>query len=417
MKIFRFMLKKDLRFVLIVTAVLVIFSGTMQVLQYRDTYEYEPYYSQTFNELSENADFYNIVDEEYQTANSDYEDAYAEIFEFMYGENYNPNKPPVEIPSEMIEKLFVPSSDSGKYTPLAETDAQMLSQMSLQISSQKNYRQEIADQLENYDRNVRRGVKDEYTLAVSEKLTEEYTAVLETPFEKPVDTRGANTLVDYFSADFIVYFAAFVLLFHRFSSEIQSRRFLQFSVSKYGARKFTVTKMLSGYVDFVLFYIIYCLSLFGIFFVFNKDTNVLFAPVQVLSEYDLSPETLTVLQYIFLLIFTKFVYCLALCGVIMLISFVCKRTIWAGAVGVIFTAVPIISGKLYTSYDTDLSRDKLKIIFSCDCYNMYHGLNFLNIGGIPIKIYLLYFVILAAIAVISSGLLVLVSRKRGAANV
>ncbi|MDE6148892.1 MAG: hypothetical protein K2F81_02195 [Ruminococcus sp.] len=417
MKIFRFIIKKDLPLLAIVTLILIIFSGTIQLLKYKEAYQYEPYYSHAFQKLSTDNDFYQTLSNELAQANAESDNVYNEIFDFMYGEEYDPYTPPREIPSIMIEKLFVPSDDGGKYTPLAETDAKMLFQMSEQIDSQSNYKQLIADQIENYDRNSRRGIKDEYILKTAAKLKEDYSNVLQNKFDKPVDTRAGNVLITYLTTDFIPFFAAFILLFHRLSSEIQSRRLMQFSISKFGAVKFTISKTLTGLIEFFMFYIIYCLSSVAIFLTFDNKSGVLSAPLQVISQYELSPEALSVFQYIMAIMLTKLVYCIALGALIMLISFLCKKIIFSAAVGIIITTIPLLISKTYDSLSADLDRQKIKIIFSCDIYNMYHNLNYINLFGSPVKIYWLFLSVLIAVAAVSTVTLALYSRKRGAAYV
>ena len=213
MKILRFIIKKDLPLITLVTLLLILFSGTIQILRYKEAYQYEPYYSQTFEKLSSDKNFYQTLSDESAQASTEYDNVYTEIFDFMYGSDYNPYKPPREIPSKMIEKLFIPSENSGKYTQLAETDAKMLARMSEQVNAQSQYQQLITDQIENYDRNARRGTKDKYILKTAEKLKDDYLKVLENKLKKPTDTRAANVLITYLTTDFIPFFAVFILLY------------------------------------------------------------------------------------------------------------------------------------------------------------------------------------------------------------
>ena len=127
------------------------FSGTTQYLKYKEAMQNEPYYSKTFKIFNENEDIYELAEKEYAKANSEYDSSYNDIFNFMYGDDYDSSKPPKEIPSQLIERLFMPSSKSGKYSPTAEADVLMLSQMSEQLYAQKSFKKLIEDQIENYD--------------------------------------------------------------------------------------------------------------------------------------------------------------------------------------------------------------------------------------------------------------------------
>lgn len=417
MKVFSFILKKDMKILLLISLILMTFSGTTQYLKYKEAMQNEPYYSKTFKIFNENEDIYELAEKEYAKANSEYDSSYNDIFNFMYGDDYDSSKPPKEIPSQLIERLFMPSSKSGKYSPTAEADVLMLSQMSEQLYAQKNFKKLIEDQIENYDRNVRRGVKDEYVLLEAKKLTEDYNQVLNLPFKEAVDTRASNVLITYLTTDFIPFIAVFILFFHRFSSEIQSRRFLQFSISKYGPCKYTVAKLLSGFAGYLIFYLIYCIVIFSEFFLFDNSSGTLFAPVQVIADYELSPEPLTVLQYVLCIMITKLIYCLALSGAIMLTSFLSKKVIVSGITGLLLTSVPIIFGRTYDMYAANLDRHKIKIILSCDIFNMYHNINYVNLFKTPIKLYWLYFIIAVILLLSFPFVLILYSKKRGAASV
>lgn len=413
MKVFNFMIKKDLKPVLMITLALVAFSFLMQFMHYRETVKNEPYYTKAFDTISKKEDVNQTIDNELNEASKKRNDALSEIMMYIYGEGYDMNSPPEELPSEMVEKLFFPSYENGIYAPLAETDENILSQLKIQLYAQQNYVSLISDQLVSYDRNVRRGVKDEYILAVSQKLTEDYTEVIEEPYTKITDTRAADSMVSFVSTDMIPLFAVFIILFSRFSSEIQSRRFMSFSATKYGAFNFTLSKILSGYVVFTVFYVIYCVGYFVMFLVFDKNSGALFAPVQICATYELSTEALSLFQYMLVIMATRFVYCIALGSIVMLVSFVCKRTIIAGVAGLVAIALPLILKETYIVNSAIVAKQYVKIILSCDVFNMYHGLNYVDVLGTPVKVYVLFFVFMAFISVIFSAITLAVSTKRG----
>lgn len=96
---------------------------------------------------------------------------------------------------------------------------------------------------------------------------------------------------------------------------------------------------------------------------------------------------------------TKFACCLALGSVITLISFLSKRIIASAAAGIIISTAPILISKTYDLLSIDLERQKFKLIFSCDIFNMYHNLNYINLLGTPVKIYWIYFSCMILISV------------------
>ena len=157
--------------------------------------------------------------------------------------------------------------------------------------------------------------------------------------------------------------------------------------------------------------------IFSEFFLFDNSSGTLFAPVQVIADYELSPEPLTVLQYVLCIMITKLIYCLALSGAIMLTSFLSKKVIVSGITGLLLTSVPIIFGRTYDMYAANLDRHKIKIILSCDIFNMYHNINYVNLFKTPIKLYWLYFIIAVILLLSFPFVLILYSKKRGAASV
>ena len=293
MNVFRFMLKKDMRLWLVCTAAVLLLSGIIQTLKYREAYSSEPYYSKAFEQLSESGNIYEKASAEYASVNSNTNDAYSRIFAIMYGADVDFSQPPPVIPSELVEQLFVPDKSKGKYAPTVHEDEELLNTLVAESYSQCVYRDKLNEQLDNYDRNVRRGVKDEYILSLAKKLGEDYTIVLDRELETPVDTRGANVLLKFMREDFICFFGIFILMFHIFSSEIQSGRYAQFSVTKYGAARFAKAKTASGFVQSALFCIVYSAEGLLINIIFSKDANTLFAPVQVLEGYELCTENIT----------------------------------------------------------------------------------------------------------------------------
>ena len=96
-----------------------------------------------------------------------------------------------------------------------------------------------------YSRNARRGVTDEYSLKLSDKLISDYNAVI-TDLKKSddiIDTRAADGFENYMSSEILIPFGVYLLLFSIFSSEIQSGRIKSFGISKTGVRKFSLFKL------------------------------------------------------------------------------------------------------------------------------------------------------------------------------
>lgn len=413
MRVFGFMIKKDLKPTLVITLLLVAFSLLMQFINYKKFVKYEPYYSEAFEIISKEENFSEAVSTEISQINSESENAFTEAMTFMYAGGNFFSEPPKELPDDLVERLIFPDYSKGKFSPKATTDRSILVQMNNQAVSQQSYLTLISDQIRSYERNMRRGIKDAYVLAVSDKLYDDYNEVIKEPVSELVDTRHSDAMVVFFSKDMLPVFAVFIMLFSRFSSEIQSRRFMSFTATKYGCLNFTVSKIFSGYVNFLIFYVFYCASVFMMYFIMGGDALALSAPIQTVQGYELSPESLSVFSYMLTAMGTRLVYCIALGSIIMMCSFVCKRTIPAGIAGLVVVAMPIIVSQTYEQNEVVVTKAFGKIILSCDIFNMYHGINYINIAQSPVKIYWLFLIVFALVTLIFSLATLLFSGKRG----
>lgn len=72
--------------------------------------------------------------------------------------------------------------------------------------------------MRGYSRNARRGVTDEYSLKLSDKLISDYNAVI-TDLKKSddiIDTRAADGFENYMSSEILIPFGVYLLLFSIF---------------------------------------------------------------------------------------------------------------------------------------------------------------------------------------------------------
>lgn len=408
MKILGFMLKKDIGRTLIIGIALSLISVVFFISSCKNMYQYDEY-TAALNSFSESDDIYGSVSEELTKSQSGSDEVMQEINDYVSGNQF-PGKPPAVLPDELVEKLFAPSTRQGKYCDTQLDDSIMLSVMLTQIEAQHNSKIMIEERMEGYTRNVRRGVKDKYSLALSEKLIDDYTEVIsyETDKTKLTDTRAADAFIEYMSSEIILAFGIYILLFFVFSSEIQSGRFRSFSVTKTGARKFTLYKIIAGYSAAAIFTSIWYLISVIVMLILNKDGSLLSAPLQYLSGFELSSETVTVGGYIFILFIFKLVYALFISSVIMLISMISRKTIIAG----ILSLAPIIFfGTVGTS--AELSESRLGMIFSCNFTGMTKDINYVSFLNSPVKIYCLYVPIILLSTAALTAIIYAISGKRG----
>ena len=408
MKILSFMLKKDIRRTLMISFLLALISSVFFISSCKSMYQYDEY-TKVLNSFSKSSNIYESISEELSKSQSESNDTIQEINDFV-GNNQIMGRPPAVLPDELVEKLFAPSNQQGKYCGTQLDDSILLSSMLTQIEAQNNSEKMIKERMEGYTRNVRRGVKDKYSLALSQKLIEEYTEVVSYESDKTElrDTRAANAFVDYMSSEIVLSFGLYIFLFHIFSSDIQSGRFKSFAVTKTGARKFALNKIAVGYISATIFVIIFYVSAFIMMLTLNKDSSLLSAPIQYLSGFELSSETLTVGGYIFMMFIFKLIYALFLSSLIMLMSMISRKTIIAG----VLSLVPIV---LFRGSDTGTTsaESHIGMVFHCNFINMTKDINYVNILNAPVKIYFLYVLIILLSTAVLTAIIYAISGKRG----
>lgn len=408
MRIFGFMLKKELGRTLIISILLSVISAVFLISSCKSMYEYSEY-TEALKSFSESNDVYKSVSEKLARSQSDSNEVLEEINNYV-SDNQIPGKPPAVIPNELVEKLFEPSTEQGEYCDTRLDDSRMLSIMITQIEAQHNSKKMIEERMEGYTRNARRGVKDKYSLALSEKLIRDYTEVVSYEDAKTefTDTRAANSFIEYMSGEIVLEFGFYILLFYIFSSEIQSGRFRSFAITKTGARKFTLNKIITSYAVIMVFTAICYLSAVIVMLILNKDSALLSAPIQYLNGFELSSENLTVGGYIFLLFIFKMLYALFISSIIMLISMIGRKTIIAG----LFSLLPIILFRIIGS-NVKLSESRFGMIFTCNFISMTNDINYVSVFSVPVKIYYLYIPIILFSAAALTGIVYAISGKRG----
>lgn len=406
MNIFRFMLRKDVKRMLLVSIGLSLLSIVFLLFSCRDMYAFEQY-SSTFQSFSQSENPYESVSQKLSETESDSVDVMTEINEFTMS-NLKPGEPPAVIPDELVSQLLAPLEQTGKYGGTESDDRSMLTIMLTQLESQNRSGELIENRVRGYTRNARRGVRDIYSLDLSEHLIDEYTDVLsyQETVTGAIDTRAADAFVDYMSEEILLTLGLYILLFYIFSSELQSGRFRSFAITKAGARKFTANKLITGYCAAVIFTVIYYMSAFAAMLIINTDGSLLSAPIQYLSGFELSSETMTVGEYILMVFVLKLLYALFISSVIMLVSMLSRKTIVAGTLSLGLIILLKVAAP-------NLSQSLAGMIFSCSFINMTGDINYIDLLTVPVKIYYLYGAVTILCTAAITGIVCVLSGKRG----
>lgn len=400
MKIFIFMIKKNMPHTLVISIVFALFSVIFFSNSCSDIFKNTEYENAFENASKQQAPY------EYVTKNitdiQEKSSAAAQKANDYIASHQTEQEPIVVLPNEIVDELL----ENGQGGTMGQGSAQTYLLLENQLKAQCSYLQLIEERSRGYSRNVRRGVKDEYSLALSEKLINDYQKILNKNVTQIADTRAADALNDYLHNEFLTAVGVYALLFHIFSSEIQTKRFSSFSLTKTGARKFSKNKMLSGYAAALIFLVITYASLFFTMIIKNSGKEILSMPLQYLRGFELSSENLNIGEYFLILFALKTLYLLASASIIMLISFVSKRIIISG----IFSLIPVFLPKIFAIFNF---KNAFVPIFKCDIAAMTNDINYINILEMPIKIYCIFILAMFIFIVFFSAAVYLISGKRG----
>lgn len=408
MKLFRFILAKELKqSALIITAV-TLFSLILIVFAMLNARSDEPYYSKAFEAVSKQDDILQTVEQKIQNSSQGISKAQQAVMDYIYGEDYDPYSPPKVIPNEMIEALYKDDSAQGEYAPDKAGDRRIWSEIKKHTSSQLTYKNKIEEQLESFRRSERRGMTDTYILNTSALLTDDYSKVLDThTAEGLLDTRSADAFADYLASDKLLFIGLFAMLFYSFSADKQSRRYDMISLTKTGSFRFTEAKLASGMICILAFLLIYGFITVGTAILLSGG-SVMSAPMQVLAGYELAPEAMTVSEF-FVAAYLLRAMCAFTVGLaVMLMSFMCRRVLLSAVLGAAAAAVPMIAGSLYDK-GGDLETAKIGIILSADISGLFAPVNYISAFGSPVKLYVIYIAAFITAAVTLGCALLIIS--------
>ena len=373
MKLLRFMIRKDMAKSALISLLLALLSCAFLISVLRPSYAYGEKYMTYLKSGSETVsqDAQKLADEQNALNN--------EINDYQNNHNTGGVKQ-AELPVELEEK-------SNTYLHLLTYPQKLLYEG--QLYAQQNSLKLISERVRGYSRNARRGVTDEYSLKLSNKLIEDYDSVI-TALEKSdkiIDTRAADGLENYMSSEILIPFGVYLLLFSIFSSEIQSSRIKSFGITKTGVRKFSLFKLCTGFVAvIILVLIIYTVDIITLF-IYDTNGFKLDMPLQYLSGFELSSANMSFGGYLVAVFAAKLVYALFTASIVMFLSMLCRKTIFAGAVCLVPIFVP-----LYLK-TTSLSNPAVDILTG-NYTNMLNDTGYMNFWGIPAREYVVYFAII-----------------------
>ena len=210
MRLFLFTFKKSLKPALMITLAVALLSCVLLGFTARGEYAFSKSYTETFDAFDkENA--YTQVSEkvaEYEKAKSDL----AERVNKYLSKNSSFGKPPPTLP-EGLAAAAIRNSQKGENPD--SSDSEMYSFILANLKDSAESCELIDDKLSAFSRNARRGVTDEYSLALSAVLTEDYGEVIKMQERdgRLYDTRAANAFAGFIENDRLYFVLCFLLLF------------------------------------------------------------------------------------------------------------------------------------------------------------------------------------------------------------
>lgn len=379
MKLLRFMIRKDMAKSALISLLLALLSCAFLISVLRPSYAYGEKYMTYLKGGSETVsqDAQKLADEQNALNN--------EINDHQNNHNTGGVKQ-AELPVELEEKII---DFSQKNSQAGAGLDSMFSLIEGELYSQQNALKLISERVRGYSRNARRGVTDEYSLKLSDKLISDYNAVI-TDLKKSddiIDTRAADGFENYMSSEILIPFGVYLLLFSIFSSEIQSGRIKSFGITKTGVRKFSLFKLCTGFVAvIILVLIIYTVDIITLF-IYDTNGFKLDMPLQYLSGFELSSANMSFGGYLVAVFAAKLVYALFAASIVMFLSMLSRKTILAGAVCLVPIFVP-----LYLK-TTSFSNPAVDILTG-NYTNMLNDTGYMNFWGIPAREYVVYFAII-----------------------
>lgn len=168
MKLLRFMIRKDMAKSALISLLLALLSCAFLISVLRPSYAYGEKYMTYLKGGSETVsqDAQKLADEQNALNN--------EINDYQNNHNTGGVKQ-AELPVELEEKII---DFSQKNSQAGAGLDSMFSLIEGELYSQQNALKLISERVRGYSRNARRGVTDEYSLKLSDKLISDYNAVI-----------------------------------------------------------------------------------------------------------------------------------------------------------------------------------------------------------------------------------------------
>ncbi|MCD7742292.1 MAG: hypothetical protein LUI06_08815 [Ruminococcus sp.] len=397
------MLKKDMKKLLIISALFSLISCVFFLSVYNNSFGFTECYSEDFKKYASNDQALEELSERAQDYEQEQEQIYTQIDSYI-SENQVYAKPPAVLTDELTQLLL-----NARFNDTELLEEEKYENLYTVISSQLLAQQTAADNINTkligYSRNVRRGVTDKYSLAVAQKLTESYTDILETlnNNERVYDTSAANSYLSYMSEEIMLVVGVYFLLFSIFSSEIQSRRYSSFSITKLGSKRFCMYKTLEGFTMVFIYTVINFAFVLIAMLIKAKTLDAFNIPIQYLDGYEASTENISFGKLVVVIFLLKLLYLFLLSSIVMLFSRLSRKTILSA----VLSLVPVSLTYLLRNCE-----GKILSILLFKFESFFGDINYVNVFEYPVKIYYLYIPFMAACIFIALMVLYLLSRER-----
>ena len=403
MNIFRFMLKKAIKPTVLLTVGLVCIAAVFIITSFSGAYPDKELYTQLFEELPQGQEGYEFARHSSEKLSDENTQVLKEAEKYI-NEHKQGSIPPV-LPKDMTERVFEARFGSDKSTGGARIQS-AYSLIANTLYSQTNSYDLISKRTEGYSRNIRRGVHDEYSLKISEKLTADYGKVMKMESKKNAryDTRWADHFVKFVCSEMISYIGIFILLFSSFSAELQSGRFKAFKLTTAGALRYSSCRLMCGVLQSAFFFTVYY-AVLSLMTIVMSGCSILSMPAQYLSGFEYSRLPMSFGEFVLYVYLIKLTFLLMLSAAVMLMSLISDRVIVSALTGLIPLSVPFATKYLPV-------HDNAKQIISCDIISMNNDTNLVNIGGSPVGIVVVFFVTVVFSALCFAGITLFLSGRR-----
>ena len=383
MRLLLFMLGRSIKPAVLITVFVSVVSCVMLTFCEKGGYVYDKEYDSVFSSLEADT-AYDKVSEMADNTRAQNDDLAKRAGDYIAAHT-KPGSPPPVLPDGLAGQA-VRAAQKGDDSSSAG-QGELYEFMGSSLKDGKESEQHIGDKLSGYKRNARRGVTDEYSLALSAVLTRDYEQVLDNQqlADKLYDTRAANAYLEYIENDMLFFVLVFLLCFSSFSSERQSRRLSAFAITKAGAARFIFCRIISAGLVCGVCAVIYCLLQFcGM--CLSGGVGCLDMPLQYLKGYALSSYAISFGGLCIAAVVLRVLLAEVLCVAMLLLSFLSKRNITAGLICLAPTAVMIGLSK---------SDNSTAQFVTCKFSFLFGGEGYVRVFSTPYPVVWLYVLICA----------------------